>query len=203
MYASVFTHGFPTQDRTCIDSAALIYVDCARQHDRERIAWVDVTAAVRTGAFPNRVVGLPAATLAGLDRACTTYLRAVSTTTALTGVAEPDVDDWPTRTGRYRIACEADVAPGHRDGEDSQLRRAKRQQDRDRIVRAGVAIENDLYRHGRSLGSALPDVTVLPIVAVLPIVTVSHCVMAGLVPATHDLAWPGNAGHGWPRPTPP
>ncbi len=111
LYASVFTSRFPTQDRTCIDNRSLVYVDCARQHDRERIAWIDVTSAVRSGTFPN-TVSLPSPTLAALDRACTTYLRAISTTTKLSGVAEPDIDQWPTRSGRYQIACEADAPPG-------------------------------------------------------------------------------------------
>ncbi len=112
VYASVFTAAFPTQDRTCIDNRSLVYVDCARMHDRERIAWIDVTAAVLSRAFPNRVANLSSPTLAALDRACTTYLRAISTTTKLTGVAEPDVDQWPTRSGRFQIACEADAPPG-------------------------------------------------------------------------------------------
>ncbi|MCW2856651.1 MAG: hypothetical protein JWR52_2266 [Marmoricola sp.] len=124
LYAEVFTHGFPTEDRTCIDSASLVYVDCARNHDRERIAGIDVTAAVRSGAFPGTTaiktrasgpfVDFGSATFAALDRACTTYLRSVSTTTKLTGVAEPEVDQWPTRTGRFQIACEADAAPSQR-----------------------------------------------------------------------------------------
>lgn len=124
LYAAVFTHGFPTEDRTCIDNASLIYVDCARNHERERIAEIDLTAAVRSGAFPGTAaikarasgpfVDFDSAAFAALDRACTTYLRAVSTTTKLTGVAEPDVDQWPTRTGRFQIACEADAAPSPR-----------------------------------------------------------------------------------------
>ncbi|MCW2783856.1 MAG: hypothetical protein JWP74_373 [Marmoricola sp.] len=120
LYASVFTRGFPTGDRTCINSASLIYVDCARKHDRERIAVLDVTAAVRAGRLPGasairvgshgRFVNLSPSTYAALDRACTAYLHGVSTTTRLTGVAETDADQWPAQDGSFEVSCEADTA---------------------------------------------------------------------------------------------
>ncbi|MFL6062105.1 MAG: hypothetical protein ACJ72E_12800 [Marmoricola sp.] len=121
LYASVFTKAFPTQDRTCIDNATLDYVDCARKHDRERIAWIDLRTAVGAGRVPGhrairsgtrgKYVNLKPALYAALDRACTTYLHSVSTTTRLTGVAEIDTDQWPTSDGHYLVACEADAPP--------------------------------------------------------------------------------------------
>jgi hypothetical protein len=120
-YSTVFTRSFPTRLRTCIDSSALKYVDCSKKHDRERIAIIDVRYPVAAGTFPGstaikvgrdgRYVDLPVATLALLDKACTSYLNSVSTTKKLTGVAEVDADQWPSADGSYPIACEADVAP--------------------------------------------------------------------------------------------
>ena len=120
-YPSLFTRGFPTVSRTCIDSRSLIYVDCARKHDRERIALLDLRAAVAAGSIPGaravrpgsdgRYVDLPPATFAALDRGCATYLRHVSTMTRLTGVAEIDPAQWPTPDGSYLVACEADTPP--------------------------------------------------------------------------------------------
>lgn len=120
-YGAVFTTSFPTSLRTCIDSKALVYVDCARKHDRERIAVIDVRAAVAAGAFPGRkaikpspdgsYVDVPPATLALLDKACTSYLKSVSTTKKLTGIAEIDPDRWPAPDGSYPVDCEASVAP--------------------------------------------------------------------------------------------
>lgn len=117
-YASVFSSSFPTQARTCIDTRALVYVDCARKHQRERISVLDLTVAVKAGKLPGRgavtvgsdgkFVDLSPAQLAALDRSCTTYLRKVSTTKKLTGITEVEVDQWPTDEGRYLAACEAD-----------------------------------------------------------------------------------------------
>jgi len=121
LYASVFTKAFPTEDRTCIDNSSLSYVDCARKHDRERIAWIDLRVPVAAGRFPGRgavrsgprgkYVNVTPSRYAALDRACTAYLHSVSTTTKLTGVAEIDPDQWPTPDGRYLVACEADAPP--------------------------------------------------------------------------------------------
>lgn len=118
-YAAVFTRAFPTGDRTCIDNASRIFVDCARKHDRERIAVIDVRAAVAAGRFPGttairtgsagRYVDVPANLYAALDRGCTSYLRAVSTTRRLTGIAEIDADTWPSADGSYPVYCEADT----------------------------------------------------------------------------------------------
>ncbi|RYJ05179.1 MAG: hypothetical protein EON52_12925 [Actinomycetales bacterium] len=120
-YAGVFTRGFPTGERTCISNTPLVFVDCARKHDRERIAVIQVRAAVAAGKFPGaaavrvggngRFVQVPTATLAALDRACTTFLRSVSTTDRLTGVAEIDAERWPTPDGSYPVDCEADSPP--------------------------------------------------------------------------------------------
>ena len=120
-YAAVFTRDLPTALRTCIDSRSLLFVDCARGHDRERIAVIEAREAVAAGAFPGprairpgpdgRYLDVPDATWARLDAACTAYLRAVSTTKKLTGVANVDVDEWPTPDGSYPIYCDADRKP--------------------------------------------------------------------------------------------
>ena len=120
-YAAVFTRGFPTGLRTCITNSPLQFVDCARKHHRERIAVINVRTAVAAKKFPGRsavtdgpngrFVDLTRATLARLDRACTAFLGAVSTTTKLTGVANLDVERWPTPEGDYPIDCQADTAP--------------------------------------------------------------------------------------------
>lgn len=120
-YAAVFTRAFPTGLRTCIDSEALLFVDCARGHDRERIAVIEAREAVEAGSFPGpkavrrgpqgRYLDVGDATWAKLDAACTAYLRAVSTTRKLTGVANVDVDEWPTPDGSFPIYCDADRDP--------------------------------------------------------------------------------------------
>lgn len=120
-YATVFTKEFPTGKRTCIDSRTLVFVDCARKHDRERIAVIEAREAVAAGTFPGRkavrtaptgrYVAIGDARYRRLDAACTAYLRSVSTTKKLTGVANIDVDEWPTPTGSYPIYCEADTSP--------------------------------------------------------------------------------------------
>jgi hypothetical protein len=120
-YAAVFTKHFPTGSRTCIDSDALVYVDCARPHDRERIAVIDAAEAVAAGAFPGkgairngfggRSLAVSDARYRQLDAACTAYLRAISSTKKLTGVANIDVDEWPAADGSYPIYCEADRSP--------------------------------------------------------------------------------------------
>lgn len=120
-YADLLTKRFPTGDRTCIDSGAMLYVDCARKHDRERIAVIDATFAVTSGALPGsngirsgpngRYLAIGPAEYARLDSACTTYLHSISTTTKLTGVAEIDAGSWPAIDGTYPIACEADTRP--------------------------------------------------------------------------------------------
>lgn len=120
-YAEVFTRGFATGLRICISNTPLIFVDCARKHDRERIALIQVRAAVAAKKFPGadairlgsngRFVQVPTARLRALDRACTSYLRSMSSTTKLTGVAEIDVERWPTPAGEYQVDCEADAAP--------------------------------------------------------------------------------------------
>lgn len=124
LYASVFTKSYPTGDRICIDNSSLAYVDCARKHDRERIAVIDVRVAVANGRFPGKnairsgprgkYVNVSPALYAALDRACTTYLHSVSTTTRLTGVAEIDAEVWPADDGSYPVYCEAD-APATKD----------------------------------------------------------------------------------------
>jgi hypothetical protein len=120
-YSAVFTKHFPTGDRTCIDTKALVFVDCARKHDRERIAVIEAREAVAAGAFPGpkairngpsgRYLDVGDARWAKLDAACTAYLRAISTTKKLTGVANVDVDEWPAPGGSYPIYCEADTRP--------------------------------------------------------------------------------------------
>jgi hypothetical protein len=120
-YAAVFTRHFPTAMRTCIDTKALVFVDCARRHDRERIALIEAREAVTNKAFPGpkairkglngRYLAVSDARYRKLDAACTAYLRAISTTTKLTGVANVDVDEWPTPDGSYPIYCEADTRP--------------------------------------------------------------------------------------------
>jgi hypothetical protein len=120
-YATVFTKAFPTGRRTCIDSRALAFVDCARRHDRERIAFFEARVAVAAGAFPGpkairsgpngRYLEVSDARYRALDAACTSYLRAVSTTKKLTGVANVDVDEWPAPGDSYPIYCEADAPP--------------------------------------------------------------------------------------------
>ena len=120
-YSTVFTKQFPTAERTCIDSHALLFVDCARKHDRERIAVIEAREAVAAGAFPGRsairkgpsrrYLAVGDARYEKLDAACTAYLRAVSATKKLTGVANVDVDEWPAPGGSYPIYCDADTRP--------------------------------------------------------------------------------------------
>jgi hypothetical protein len=120
-YRDVFTKALPIAERTCILSRSLVFVDCARPHDRERIAVIDARDAVATGAFPGpgairngprgRFLKIPDARWAGLDTACTTYLRSISTTKRLTGVANVDADQWPTPSGAFPIYCDADTPP--------------------------------------------------------------------------------------------
>ncbi|MGO4255596.1 hypothetical protein [Marmoricola sp. RAF53] len=120
-YDEVLTRKFPTALRTCIDSKSLVYVDCARKHDRERIAVIEARTAVLAGRFPGRkairsgldgrFLDVSPAAYAALDKACTRYLRTISTVKKLTGVAEIDVDAWPTADGSYPILCEADTRP--------------------------------------------------------------------------------------------
>jgi hypothetical protein len=120
-YATVFTRDLPTALRTCILSRRLRYVDCARKHDRERIAVLQVRQAVLARRFPGRkairkgpqgrYLAASAARYAALDRACTTYLRSISTTKKLTGIAEIDLDFWPAADGSYPIVCEASTPP--------------------------------------------------------------------------------------------
>jgi hypothetical protein len=67
-------------------------------------------SAIRNG--PNgRYLAVGDARWKKLDAACTAYLRAVSTTKKLTGVANVDVDEWPTADGTYPIYCDADTPP--------------------------------------------------------------------------------------------
>jgi len=118
-YAALRTAALPTALRTCIASGARIYVDCARKHDRERIAVLDVSGAVAAGTFPGHgavrtsaggnYLQVDAAFYRPLDRACTAYLRAVSTRRELTGVAEIDPEAWPDANGVYAVSCEADA----------------------------------------------------------------------------------------------
>jgi hypothetical protein len=120
-YASLFTKRFPTAERTCIDSRALAFVDCARRHDRERIAVIEARVAVAAGAFPGpkairsgphgRYLDVGDTRYRPLDAACTAYLRAVSSTKKLTGVANVDADEWPAPGGSYPIYCDADAPP--------------------------------------------------------------------------------------------
>jgi hypothetical protein len=120
-YRTVFTRKFPTGKRTCIDSLALVFVDCARRHDRERIAVIEAREAVASGVLQGakairkgpdgRYVDLGDARYARLDAACTAYLHAISSTKKLTGVANIDVDEWPAPGGSYPIYCEADTDP--------------------------------------------------------------------------------------------
>jgi hypothetical protein len=124
LYSSLRSRSLPTALRTCIASGSRIYVDCARKHDRELIAVLDVSGAVAAGTLPGRsavrhtaggatYLGFGAAFYRPLDRACTTYLRSISTDRRLSGVAEIDADAWPDADGRYTISCEAD-APANR-----------------------------------------------------------------------------------------
>lgn len=120
-YHTLFTKALPVKERTCIDSRTLLFVDCARRHDRERIAVIDAREAVATGSFPGasalhdgprgRFLKLRDARWAKLDAACTAYLRSISTTKKLTGIANVDGDEWPTPTGAYPIYCDADTRP--------------------------------------------------------------------------------------------
>lgn len=119
LYAAVFDKDFPTSRRTCIDSKALLFVDCARRHDREQVAVINVRTAVLAGKFPGRkailtgsdgrYVDVSPAQYVTLDSACTTFLRTVSSTRKLTGVAEIDADRWPAPDGSYPVVCEADA----------------------------------------------------------------------------------------------
>jgi len=120
-YAAVFTKALPTGKRTCIDSKALVFVDCARRHDRERIAVIEARDAVAAGSFPGpkairdgpngRYLDVPDARWEKLDAACTAYLKSISTTKKLTGVANVDTDEWPAPGGSYPIYCDADTRP--------------------------------------------------------------------------------------------
>lgn len=120
-YATVFDKSLPVSLRTCITNKPLAFVDCARKHDRERIAVIDVQAAVRAKKFPGpgaikvgsqgRFVEVAPPALAALDRACTLYLKAISTTTRFTGVAQIDATRWPAPDGSYPVDCEADTPP--------------------------------------------------------------------------------------------
>jgi hypothetical protein len=120
-YAAVFGKAMPTGMRTCIDSKSLTFVDCARKHDRERVAVVDARQAVAAGSFPGPksikvgangpYLDVPDARWKKLDAACTAYLRAVSTTKKLTGIANVDADDWPLPDGSFPIYCDADRPP--------------------------------------------------------------------------------------------
>jgi hypothetical protein len=120
-YAAVFTKALPTGRRTCIESRALVYVDCARRHDRERIAVIEARDAVAGGSFPGtrairngpsgHYLAVPDARWAKLDAACTAYLRAISTAKKLTGVANVDPDEWPAPGDSYPIYCDADTRP--------------------------------------------------------------------------------------------
>jgi hypothetical protein len=120
-YRTVFTKALPTGERTCIVSRSLEFVDCARRHDRERIAVIDARDAVAAGRFPGpgavrggprgRFLDVPDGRWAKLDAACTAYLRSVSTTKKLTGVANVDADQWPTPAGAFPIYCDADTPP--------------------------------------------------------------------------------------------
>lgn len=120
-YAEVFTRAFPTAKRTCIDNRRLVFVDCARDHERERIAVIEASEAVAAGVLPGakairstpngRVVDIGEAQYTRLDAACTSYLRAISTTKKLTGVANVDADEWPAPGGSYPVYCDADMPP--------------------------------------------------------------------------------------------
>jgi hypothetical protein len=120
-FATIFTKKFPTSMRTCIDTRGLVFVDCARKHDRERIAVIEAREAVADKAFPGpkairrgstgRYLAVSDARYRKLDAACTAYLHAISTTKKLTGVANIDVDEWPAPGGSYPIYCEADTRP--------------------------------------------------------------------------------------------
>jgi hypothetical protein len=123
-YAALFDKALPTDKRTCIDSRTLVFVDCARKHDRERISVIEARAAVDAGSLPGakairtgpsgRYLALPDARWAKLDAACTAYLRAVSTTRKLSGVANVDADEWPAPGGSYPVYCDADTKPGEK-----------------------------------------------------------------------------------------
>jgi hypothetical protein len=120
-YSTLFTRSLATGDRTCIVSRSLVFVDCAHPHDRERIAVIDARQAVAAGRFPGpgavrtgprgRFLDVPDARWAKLDAACTAYLRSISTTKRLTGVANVDADQWPAPDGAFPIYCDADTPP--------------------------------------------------------------------------------------------
>lgn len=120
-YSAIFDKALPVSERTCITNRPLAFVDCARKHDRERIAVIDVRAAVEAKKFPGpraikvgsqgRFVEVSPPVLAALDRACTLYLKAISTTTRFTGVAQIDASRWPAPDGSYPVDCEADTPP--------------------------------------------------------------------------------------------
>ena len=120
-YRAVFTKALATAERTCIFSRSLVFVDCARRHDRERIAVIDARDAVAAGAFPGpgavrngprgRFLEVADARWARLDAACASYLRSISTTKRLTGVANVDADQWPAPDGAFPIYCDADTPP--------------------------------------------------------------------------------------------
>lgn len=118
-YSELRTRSLPTMLRTCIASGPRLYVDCARRHDRERIAVLDVSGAVAGGSVPGRsalrttgrgvYLDLGPDFYRPLDRACTAYLRTISTDRHLSGVAEVDADAWPDEGGSYTVDCEADT----------------------------------------------------------------------------------------------
>ncbi|MBW8750790.1 MAG: hypothetical protein JF565_05115 [Propionibacteriales bacterium] len=120
-YAALLTKALPTGRRTCIESRALVYVDCARRHDRERIAVIEARDAVAAGSFPGPksirngpsgpYLAVPDARWAKLDAACTAYLHAISTTKKLTGIANVDAAEWPAPGDSYPIYCDADTRP--------------------------------------------------------------------------------------------
>ena len=67
-------------------------------------AWV-------TDVEGRRYLDIGDAAYAKLDAACTAYLRAISSTRKLTGIANVDVDEWPTPEGSYPIYCDSDRRP--------------------------------------------------------------------------------------------